>query len=290
MKFRARLGEAVQLSKLTQTLDKVGDQCVVQLSTEAISFAVVGESSDGVQVYADIARSSLFLDYRIESKAQDQIAFTAKVANLCRALKSSCAQANVQTVVKLTKKTGIPSFSFEIEQPQTQLKITHDVPIRLILDDEELERYREPAISVDALAGSASVVLPAAELKGLRNVIERMRSFSAYVVLSIASGPKGGTLRLHMQRENLMSISTTYSGLDRVAQEGIPPTSTAEAKVEIKKLSRVLQALLSSDIKMSQVIVCVIPDETVIIKCFLFDPEKQNSIVCYLPISYLDTA
>jgi hypothetical protein len=287
MKFRARFGDAGQIAKLVQTLDKIGDSCVVHLTKEDVAFAIVGDAGDGIQVWANMVRSSLFVEHRIESKNNHQILFTSKVSNLHRALKSACANSNVQTVVKLTKKTGIPTFSFEIQQPQTQLKITHDVPIRLILDDEELKRYFEPEIPQEVLASSASVVLPASELKSLRNVVERMRSFSQFIVLSATNSPRENTLQLQVHKENLMSISTTYSKLESAAREvDDGACHTADAKLEIKKLSKVLQSLISSDLRVSSVICCIIPDKTVILKCFLSDQDSSSSIVFYLPVQY----
>ncbi|KAJ1622887.1 checkpoint protein Hus1/Mec3 [Pavlovales sp. CCMP2436] len=292
MKFRARFGNAAQLSKLVQTLDRIGDSCVVHLTTDNVAFAIVGDAGDGIQVWADMSRSSLFVEYRIESKNNNQISFTSKVGNLHRALKSACANTNVQTIVKLTKKTGIPTFSFEIQQPQTQLKITHDVPIRLIFEAEELNRYYEPSIPEEVLANSASVVLPATELKGLRNVVERMRSFSSHIELCATNSPRENTLRLQVHKENLMSITTKYSRLEAVAQTTDGACQTAEAKLEIKKLSKVLQSLIASDLRLSSLICCIIPDKSVVLKCFLADhgstdQESPNSIVFYLPVQYL---
>ena len=286
MKFRARFGDAGQIAKLVQTLDRIGDSCVVHLTREEVAFAIVGDAGEGIQVWATMVRASLFVEHRIESKSRNEISFTSKVSNLHRALKSACANSNVQTVVKLTKKTGIPTFSFEIQQPQTQLKITHDVPIRLILDDEELVRYYEPAIPEETLARSASVVLPASELKGLRNVVERMRSFSQFVVLSATNGPRENTLQLQVHKENLMSISTTYSKLESAGREEDGTCRTADAKLDIKKLSKVLHSLISSDLRVSSVICCIIPEQSVVLKCFLTDLNSASSIVYYLPVQF----
>ncbi|KAG8462873.1 hypothetical protein KFE25_001646 [Diacronema lutheri] len=287
MKFRARFGNAAQLSRLVQTLGRIGDSCVVHLTADSIAFAIVGDVGDGVQVWADMSRAALFVEHRIESKNENQISFTSAVANLHRALRSTCGDGNAQSVVKLTKKSGIPTFTFEIQQPQSQLKITHDVPIRLIHDAEELTRYYEPPLPDDALASAASVVLPATELRGLRNTVDRMRSFSAHVVLSATNGPDENTLRLQVHKENLMSITTTYSKLGAVAQVSAGARHSADAKVETKKLSKVLHALLSSDVRLASVICCVVPEKTVALKCFLAEGDSQSSIVFYLPVQYL---
>lgn len=231
MKFRARFASPAQLSKLVQTLSKIADSCVVHLTSDAISFAIVGDAGEGIQVWADISRASLFCEHRIESKNSNQISFTSTVGNLHRALRSACADSNVQTVVKLTKKSGIPTFTFEIVQAQTQLKITHDVPIRLIHDVEELTRYYEPSIPDEFLSAAGSVVLPAGELKGLRNTVERMRSFSQHLVLCAANGPDENTLSLTVHSESLVCITTVYSKLATASQASDGQRRTAEAKV-----------------------------------------------------------
>ena len=63
------------------------------------------------------AQHALFLDYRIESRAENnRISFFAKLDNLNRALKSCCSHETQRTQVKLTKKMGgAPTLTFEIQ-------------------------------------------------------------------------------------------------------------------------------------------------------------------------------
>lgn len=57
-----------------------------------------------------------------------------------------------------------------------------DVPLRIVQDMEELYQYTEP-LYAEHIA-SLSVVLPHGDIRGMRNVIERMKSFSDYVLLT----------------------------------------------------------------------------------------------------------
>lgn len=291
MKFRARIGNGLQLSRMVQALDRVGDTCVMHLNRDVIAFAIVGDAGDGLQVWGDLVHTPTFTEYRIESRADDQISVTLKTANLATALRSSCSQINVSTVVKLTKKTGVPTLSFEIDKAQSQVQINHDVPVRLVLDEDELSRYREPSIPEAYIDRAASVAVPAGDVRGLRNAVDRMSSFATHLVLSASAGPGGGSLRVHMRTESHMRISTTFGDLEAVTT-GPPRASgvTAEAKVEAKKLHRALQSLIASDLRVGHVICCVIPDRTVVLKCALGDQEGHNALVYYLPVHFLDAA
>ena len=58
------------------------------------------------------------------------------------------------------------------------------------------------------------------ELRALRNVVERMRAISDYLQLTASGsdasggGAGGGTLKLEAEKDNLVSIATTYARLD----------------------------------------------------------------------------
>lgn len=107
-----------------------------------------------------------------------------------------------------------------------------------------------------------------------------------------------------------MTITTTYTKLERVhvaeptQQHAGEPTPTgapaapqplaagtageqvAEAKVEIKKLSKCLQSVVSSDIKIHGGIFCIIPERAVVLKIFLPSPEtgQESHIVFFFPV------
>lgn len=80
--------------------------------------------------------------------------------------------------------------------------------------------YSEPVLH-DGL-GALSLVLPSAELRGLRNVIERMRLFSDQLLLTANGttermGVAGlANLKLQVHKDHLVTISTSYSKLERV--------------------------------------------------------------------------
>ena len=301
MKFRAQIGSALQLSKLVGSMAKLGDSCLAHFSSNMIQFAVSAES-EGVRAHADVHPQTLFLSYRIESKAaENRISFFVKLDNLARALKTASG-LQVDTSLKLTKKNGVPMLTFEIKGQGQGPDVQHDVPLRIVTDVDELAAYREPSLPDDVAA--ISVVFPATELRALRNVVERMRAISDYLQLTASGsdasggGAGGGTLKLEAEKDNLVSIATTYARLDVQLLRGAEAaTADAEAqrgvheavaRVEAKKLQKVLAALLGTDIKVHNALLCIIPHTSVVLKFFLPDQNTGSScLIYYLPACLL---
>ena len=301
MKFRAQIGSALQLSKLVGSMAKLGDSCLAHFSSNMIQFAVSAET-EGVRAHADVHPQTLFLSYRIESKAaENRISFFVKLDNLARALKTASG-LQVDTSLKLTKKNGVPMLTFEIKGQGQGPDVQHDVPLRIVTDVDELAAYREPSLPDDVAA--ISVVFPATELRALRNVVERMRAISDYLQLTASGsdasggGAGGGTLKLEAEKDNLVSIATTYARLDVQLLRGAEAaTADAEAqrgvheavaRVEAKKLQKVLAALLGTDIKVHNALLCIIPHTSVVLKFFLPDQNTGSScLIFYLPACLL---
>ena len=109
-------------------------------------------------------------------------------------------------------------------------------------------------------------------------------------------------LELLVSRPELVTIKTTYPRLgvpttappEGDAQlEGDAPTGAAGsddgeqracALVDAKKLVRVLSSLSSSDLKIQNAIVCVVPGKMVILKIYLHDGNAQSFLIYYLPV------
>ena len=193
-------------------------------------------------------------------------------------------------------------LTFEIKGQGQGPDVQHDVPLRIVTDVDELAAYREPSLPDDVAA--ISVVFPATELRALRNVVERMRAISDYLQLTASGsdasggGAGGGTLKLEAEKDNLVSIATTYARLDVQLLRGAEAaTADAEAqrgvheavaRVEAKKLQKVLAALLGTDIKVHNALLCIIPHTSVVLKFFLPDQNTGSScLIFYLPACLL---
>ena len=301
MRFKATFGNPAQLSKVVAMYAKLADACLVHLTPEFLSLAVAPHSNAGVHAIAEIATRDIFFDYRIESRAENnRISFFVKLDNLNRAFKSCIAHAD-RTQVKLTKKMhGAPTLTFEILLTNSRVQVLHDVPLRILQNEEELYSYAEP--TYEEGIPSLSVLLPQSELRGIRNVLERMKVFTDYVLLiasdtapGVASEPNSAQLQLRVERDNLVTITSTYTSLDRVQKnqrELIGEDSRAgeiedvAAKVDIRKLSKVLQSLVSSDVKLHSGICCIIPDRALVLKIFLLSGEadQHSYVVFYFPV------
>jgi hypothetical protein len=97
-----------KFAELIQTLDKIGKTCVVHLTPKKVEFILTSDITDGVQVWSGVnavrtmtcliqtfrffliasLQATLFDDYRIESKNNNEIAFELSLDNVLRGLKS----------------------------------------------------------------------------------------------------------------------------------------------------------------------------------------------------------
>jgi hypothetical protein len=217
------------------------------------------------------------------------------------------------------------------------VQVLHEVPIRIVTDPSETLAYTEPPVCGDSDA-AVPVIFPSRDFKGLKNVVERMRSVNDWIRITTRRGVgahAGGeceidgcgtaSLELRVEKPELVSIKTTYPRLGVPSQEPenvvddagsgergdsgavATPTgggqSTAEASgssakrrrldavgeeasasVEVRKLLRVLQSLSSSDLKIQNAIVCVVPSAMVILKIYLQDDTASSFLLYYLPV------
>ena len=156
----------------------------------------------------------------------------------------------------------------------------------------------------------------------MRSVHEWMRLTTSRGASHSADGGGGGEidgggtaeLQLLVEKPELVKIKTTYPklGVPAAADDsdgsGAPaagsmaaggcshppprgaraplraPPETASASVEVKKFLRVLQSLSSSDLKIQNAIVCIVPGSMVILKIYLPDVNQESFMIYYLPI------
>ena len=332
MKFKALVAAPDQLAKLLGTLDRVSDSCVVHLTPELIQFAAApqssgksGSSSDGLHVCADLDIRRYFHEFNVQSRAVDnRITFFVKIENLARALRSCTSDKKVDHVqMKLTKKQNMPVLAFEIHLDQALgVQVIHEVPIRIVSDPTEIAAYAEPQPTADS--APVAVIFPARDFKGLKNVVERMRSVNDWIRITTRSGGAAGadaaatagpsgtqgvdgpsgdgsaSLELLVSRPELVTIKTTYPRLgvpmavpEEPEQPGSPTghaggagggEQRACALVEVRKLLKVLQSLSSSDLRIQNAIVCIVPGQMVILKVYLQDDSAQSFLIYYIPV------
>ena len=99
--------------------------------------------------------------------------------------------------------------------------------------------------------------------------------------------PGVGQLELVVQKDNQVTIRTTYPKLDLMLTSSPPEESLqdgdedvrleAEATISIKRLARVLQALVMADCKMHCGVLCLVPGHVVLLKLYLSDNQRMST-------------
>ena len=138
----------------------------MQLGREELQFAV-NEGALGTEslyMFATLEPKHVFADFRVESRAGNEIAFTIVLENLVRALHSG--RQGGQVVFKLTMKGGQPHLS--LETVADRIDVCHDIPISLMKIEEMVEHY-PPKID------EPDVQIEMAPPETLRHVIGRMK-------------------------------------------------------------------------------------------------------------------
>lgn len=145
MKFRAtanRAGVHV-LVGIAQSIEKLSSDFAIFISAETFEFRVKPDLDSEVQVFAKLFVESLFMDYRVESKAKNKIALVMSAKNLISGLRS--ADQAEEASFKLTKSNNVPCFSISASTI-SGFNIKQDIPITQILSDNGMKEYREPRL------------------------------------------------------------------------------------------------------------------------------------------------
>lgn len=174
--------------------------------------------------------------------------------------------------------TNIPPFNRQEMQPYAEPTLHgSEGDVSVILPSEEVKGLRNVvrwpasacvppphvAVNQEHFTGEyKSTIIRAASLKSLWDQVERMKSMSEYLLLTAIDGAHSngqhsliegaGQLKLQVEKDHLVSVTTTYPKLDVPKLEsrenlevGLHPQPAryACAKVEVKRLLRILQSL-----------------------------------------------
>jgi len=230
MRFRAKLKDSGLFLRLIQTVEKIDKHCMLHLTPKKIQFILVKELEHGFQVWSAMNASSLFNDYLIESKADNEISFSINLNHLARALKCGDKSPSQYILIKLTKKGDMPYLSLSMEiSPTRSMMLTQDVPIQP-LSTEQMKAFIEPTLPDPDIA----IMMPT--LKNMRHVIERMKDLDSMLTIQ---ANMGGEMTLKVQTD-MVSIATFYRNLEHPQLEGRTrndsPDTMASAKVDVKKI------------------------------------------------------
>ncbi|KAJ8311186.1 hypothetical protein KUTeg_011263, partial [Tegillarca granosa] len=145
-----------------------------------------------------------FDEYAMEGVSNDDNEIYLELApeNLVKALKT--AQAAKWIKIKLTKKHG-PCLTVDVDLPTLgthSRTVVHDIPVSVI-PRRLWQDYEEPELP----QFDVSITMP--QIKMLRNVVDKMKNLSNFVVLS---ANQNGEMKLLVETD-MVSISTHFRDL-----------------------------------------------------------------------------
>ncbi|XP_064644167.1 checkpoint protein HUS1-like [Lineus longissimus] len=286
MRFRAKIvdiGCIQHFSKVVGTIAKLAKNCILRITPNKLYFILTERvANGGVGIWCELMQSHFFNEYSMDGVSEEDNEIYLEVCpdSLTRSLKSA---QNAKTVkIKLTKR-HTSCITFEIELPsltnQSRL-VVHDIPVRVIPRRLWVD-YQEPKVP----DFDVSIYMPA--LKMLRNVVERMKNISNYVVIS---ANWCGEMQLKVETD-LAAITTHFRDLQNpVLDKGNTSQTSqsqqsrdrdveefAEARIDIRKLA---QFLIGQQVNPDKVI-CNIVDNRFI---HFFLLHEDMSLQYFMPV------
>ena len=190
------------LNALVNALSKVGPQCAVLLSRDELQFAANEESqsTESLYIFATLEPTQIFSEFRVESRANNQVAFVIVLENLQRALQSGRQAA--QVVFKLATKQGSPHLV--IETTADRIDVCHDIPIQLIKVSSMEEHYPP---QIDEPQAQIEMAPP----QSLRAVMDRMKLLHDLVQVDVDM--EQGRMTFSVATDNV-TMRTFYHDLE----------------------------------------------------------------------------
>jgi len=263
MRFRATLKEPFSFNDVLQALEKLGQSCVIHFQPDIVSFYMTSHFSQSGRAFVELATKSIFDDYRIESKSNNEIPMIVNIPNISRAIKSGMNADKI--VMKLTKKSNRAFLTFDITE---NVSIIQDVPVTL-QPVKRMKEYYEPELP------DPEVQLRMPDMKALKNVIDRMKSVSDILTIEASSS---GELVFEVATD-MVTIKTYYKGLSikQVSQQDA--SKTASARMSIKKFARLLHCRCLNS---SYILGCIVEDHAFVVYIKL--REERGQMTYYVPL------
>ncbi|KAK6183601.1 hypothetical protein SNE40_011049 [Patella caerulea] len=248
MKFRGKLvdvGCIQHFTRIVGTVSKMIKSCVLRITVDKLYFILTEQAvSGGVQIWCELPQGHFFDEFAMEGVSEDdnEIFLELSPENLLRAMKTT--QTAKWVKLKLTKK-HMPCLTVEGDLPTIgshQRLVVHDIPVHVVAR-RHWQDYQEPLMpEIDV-----SISMP--QIRLLRNVIDKMKNLSNYVVIS---ANKNGEMKLQVETE-MVSISTHFSDLinPTTRKDGASQTSSqssrdssefAEGRIDIRRFSQFLSS------------------------------------------------
>ncbi|CAI9727833.1 HUS1-like [Octopus vulgaris] len=248
MRFRAKLvdiGSIQHFTRIIATITRLCKTCVLRITLEKFYFIILEKAlHGGAKVWCELFQDHFFDEYMLDglSKDNDEIFLEINPDNLLKALKTG--QTAKWIKIKLTKKQ-VPSLTLEVDLPTVtglSRTVVHDIPVS-VLALRHWADYDEP----DVPDFDVSINMPA--LKLLRNVVDKMKSISNFVIVSANCD---GKMKL-MVETDVASVCTYFRDLtnpkwkdknsDLIQSSSKDPSEFSEVRVDLRKFAQFLNGL-----------------------------------------------
>ncbi|MGH0143843.1 UNVERIFIED_CONTAM: hypothetical protein FKN15_038431 [Acipenser sinensis] len=192
------LGVVNTISKLTKT-------CTLRLTTDKLYFILSDKvANGGVSMWCELSQGTFFDEFQLEgvSTEHNEIYMDLAAENLSRALKTAHNAKSLK--IKLTNK-HCPCITLAVELPslsRVSRVVTHDIPVGVI-PKKLWNDFKEPSVP----DFDVSIYLP--PLKTMKNVVERMKNLSNFLVLE---ANLNGEMNLKIETD-LVSVTTHFKDL-----------------------------------------------------------------------------
>ncbi|KAH8081492.1 checkpoint protein Hus1/Mec3 [Filobasidium floriforme] len=291
MRFRTKIINASLMNKVVKSLQSTAKSCVIKLGPESVHFIVSDSESgpSGVQIWSQVKVVTLFDEYRIESRGNNEIYLEIGLEPLSKALRSAemvgTTGRDSEAGVKLSKKNDKAVLVFDIVgqgNGPTPISITHDVTC-LVLNPSRVAQLKEPLCPQPDI----HVHLPSlAQLKGLASRFSHLGS-----TVSISANKKGEMLftvqsdglKMETKWEKLAIPNFNQEADQQPAQEVDPEEApTFSVSISIKNLLKFLATNLAN----TTTIACICDNYCLIAYVYIGEPnEAAGVLTLFIPKS-----
>ncbi|KAF9297148.1 hypothetical protein BGZ74_010012 [Mortierella antarctica] len=189
MRLRAKLNRNLLFFKIAQAVEKIGKSVFIKFSPEFVAFGAIhslGDSDQGsggaIQCWSRVPVESVFIEYKVESTADNEIYVEMKTEDITLASKSSASATAI--VMRMTGKSSEANMTFVITNEDhlgNSREITQNVPIIKILSAEgasNTSAFDEPMMPTPEV----HIMLP--PLEQLKHVTASYKSAADFIVIS----------------------------------------------------------------------------------------------------------
>ncbi|OQR97168.1 hypothetical protein THRCLA_07077 [Thraustotheca clavata] len=278
MRFRGNLTAPAFpiLMEVSQYMNRItnADSCFVMVTPERISF-ILKTSGEDIQTFVHLAMAKLFTDVVLESRSDNNIAFTLSIENFTRALQSGKEASGI--LLRLLKRDGRSFLSMRART--VDIDIIQNIPIE-VLSVASVENHKEPAIP------SPNVALEIPSLKSLRTVTDRLKAMQKFLTIE---ANMDGSIRLRVKSDTF-ALQTQHVGFkprfDLIQADGEDENTENEPALKTSTVcvdGRHFAKMLSVDGNAVVTILCCLIDNRALVLHTILC-EGFGSFTCYSPV------